>query len=168
MYYVALFLNFLTLLALWKQRNNHDKLLVIAIVSIIQLAFTKFGIQIEGNFQYYAAGVITDIGTIAILGYVSRTRFSFDLQVISFASCIINVLGWFMYEAGASSFYYNTAGTILLMVQLARMLIETPKERDDAASDRLWALVREFNHIRGEATKEKSAKLAQKPVTPVL
>lgn len=144
-----LILNLIGLAALWLNLGRPDRFRIAVTVMLAQGLFYLIG-EIEDAFTYYAAAACFDLVTIVILSKVSNSRLSIDIQLVTFSSLLVNALGYMAYEAGVSSFYYNTALSAVLFVQLVRLLIVTRDDDREAEDSALWDLVRRLGLLGGQ------------------
>lgn len=133
-------LNLVCALALWFNRTRPDRFRVTATIVFAQALFYAMG-EIEDAFAYHATAASFDLVTIYALSRVSRSRISFDIQVITFISLVVNSVGYIAYELYVPSIAYEFALFCVLTVQVFRLFKTTRHDDRESEDYALWDLV---------------------------
>lgn len=133
-------LNLVCAFALWFNRTRPDRFRVTATIVFAQALFYAMG-EIEDAFAYYATAASFDLVTIYALSKVSRSRISFDIQVITFISLVVNSAGYIAYELYVPSLVYELALFCVLTVQVFRLFKTTRYDDRESEDNALWDLV---------------------------
>lgn len=119
--------NLIGVYALWKNRGDVDRTkctwLVLSLQALFIAAFTLFGIDSVDPVIRYSIGATLDLIVIGMMGWVSNSVFSKDLQSISLLSACNNIFGIVLYSAGYPGEIYSTVLLFLLAFQLTRMIM---------------------------------------------
>lgn len=141
-------------------------------------AYYVFAAAFDLAAMLLLASSVIKIGRFQIQPPGPGTRLAFDLQVICFASLVVNCVGYAAYELYAPSWIYDALLVVVLSAQLVRLLLVTEDDgrdhvrylRDDLDSRlaRAWrtiAISRGFESPAANSPQPESRDEQHGPIT---
>lgn len=104
------------------------RVLICFVAILVTVAHTAF-FNDSTSFEYYGTVSISCLIMILAISLFSSSPLGTDIQIISLLGIFVNMIGYYLYQAGISHTLYNDLMTILITIEFIRLMIRTDRDR---------------------------------------